>query len=370
MSKTMRQNKINSTLLSASILGAALLTSSNAFAVGTEAGTAINNTATVSFKRSNGTQADPVTADVSFNVDEIININSTAPSSNITINAGDSDAVINSYTVSNLGNASESITLTAAHAASSDFTPTGQNIYYQRSSATENTDKLDPTDTLYKAGDTILLAKDEVLTVYVTYDIPETALNSETATINFTASSTTPGASSASLGDVLAGQGTAGSNNEAIDAVVIQGKDDAIATYIIDLDSNSLQVSINKVIVGEKASGTVTNSAGASIATESFVPGAEVTYLVVVTVENGTATELVISDVIPENMNYKGSSVKMKSEVGGVIDIATTDFSTFTRPVAGSFSEPTDKQTGTVSVDFGNKAAGDYAIVLTAVIDN
>ncbi|MEH6450593.1 MAG: hypothetical protein V7765_18120 [Oleispira sp.] len=365
----MKNNQFSKLLASSAILGSALF-SGNVFAVGTEAGTAISNTATVNFKRSDGTQATPVTADASFNVDEIININSTAPSSDITTNAGDTAAVINSYTVTNLGNANESVTLTAAHAASSDFTPTGKNIYFQRSNAADNTDKLDPSDTLYAAGDIISLAKDEILTVYVTYDIPETALNTQTATINFTASSTTPGASSASLGTVLAGQGTVGSNNEAIDAVVIQGEDDAIATYIIDLDSNSLQVTINKVIVGNAASGTVTNSANVSSATTAFVPGAEVTYLIVVTVENGTATDLTISDVIPQNMNYKGSSVKMKSEVGGVIASTTTDFSTFTRPLSGTFSEPTDKQTGTISVDFGNKADGDYAIVLTAIIDN
>jgi len=364
----MKNNQFSKLLASSAILGSALF-SGNVFAVGTEAGTAISNTATVSFKRNDGTQATPVTADVSFNVDEIININSTAPSSNITTNAGDTAVVINSYTVSNLGNANESVTLTAAHAASSDFTPTGKNIYFQRSNAADNTDKLDPSDTLYGAGDIISLAKDEVLTVYVTYDIPADATNSETATINFTASSTTLGASSASLGDILVGQGTVGSNNEVIDAVVIQGKDEAVATFIIDLDSNSLQVTIDKVIVGGVANGTVTNSANVSAATTAFIPGAEVTYLIVVTVTNGTATELTITDTVPLNMTYKGSSVKMKSVTGGTIDIATTDFTSFTRPTAGTFSEPTDNNTGDISVDFGNQADGEYAIVLTAKIN-
>jgi hypothetical protein len=364
----MKNYQLSKFLASSAILGSALF-SANVFAVGTQAGTAISNTTTVNFKRNDGAQATPVTAAVSFNVDEIININSTAPSSNITTNAGDKAAIINSYTVSNLGNANESITLTAAHDGSSDFTPTGKNIYFQRSDATDNTDKLDPSDTLYGAGDIISLAKDEVLTVYVTYDIPASAINSETATINFTASSTTPGASSASLGAVLVGEGTVGSNNQAIDAVVIQGKDEATATFIINLDSNSLQVTINKVIVGGVANGTVSNSAGASSATTAFIPGAEVTYLIVVAVTNGTATELTITDTIPLNMTYKGSSVKMKSATGGTIDIATTDFSSFTRPTAGTFSEPTDKSTGDISVDFGNQADGDYAIVLTATIN-
>jgi hypothetical protein len=363
------KNKQFSTLLASSaILGSALF-SGNIFALGTEAGTAISNTATVSFKRSDGAQATPVTAAVSFNVDEIININNTAPSTSISINAGDTAAIINSYTVSNLGNASESITLSSAHDASSNFTPTGKKIYFQRSNAATDTDKLDATDILYVAGETILLAKDEVLTVYVTYDIPETATNSETAIINLTASSTTPGASTASLGDVLNGQGTVGSNNQAIDAVVIQGKDVAAATFIINLDSNSLQVTIDKVIVGGVASGSVTNSANVSAASTAFIPGAEVTYLIVVTVTNGTATELTITDTVPLNMTYKGSSVKMKSVTGGIIDIATTDFTSFTRPTTGTFSEPTDKNTGDISVDFGNQADGDYAIVLTATIN-
>lgn len=364
----MKYNQFTKLVASTAILGATLF-STNAFAIGTEAGTAISNTATVSFKRNDGAQATPVTAAVSFNVDEIININNTAPSSNISINAGETAAIINSYTVSNLGNANESITLSAAHAASADFTPTGKKIYYQRSSATVDTDKLDTTDSLYVAGETILLAKDEVLTVYVTYDIPSTALNSETAAINLLASSTTPGASNASLGDVLSGEGTVGSNNQAIDAVVIQGKDEATATFIINLDSNSLQVTINKVIVGGVASGTVSDSAGASIATTAFIPGAEVTYLIVVAVKNGTATELTITDTIPLNMTYKGSSVIMKSVIGGTIDMATTDFTSFTRPAAGTFSEPTDKSTGDISVEFGNQPDGEYAIVLSATIN-
>jgi hypothetical protein len=364
----MIKNRFSKFIASSAILGSALF-SGNVFALGTQAGTAISNTATVSFKRSDGAQATPVTAAVSFNVDEIININNTAPSTNIAINAGDTAAIINSYTVSNLGNADEAITLSAAHASSSDFTPTGKNIYYERSNAIAGNDTLDATDTVYVTGETILLAEDEVLTVYVTYDIPETASNSETATINLTASSTTPGASNASLGDVLSGAGTVGSNNQPINAVVIQGKDEAVATFIIDLDSNSLQVTIDKVIVGGAASATVTDSTSASNTTTAFIPGAEVTYLIVVSVTNGTATELTITDPVPLNMTYKGSSVKMKSVAGGIIDIATTDFTSFTRPVAGTFSEPTDKSTGDISVDFGNQADGEYAIVLTATIN-
>ncbi|CCK76486.1 hypothetical protein OLEAN_C23100 [Oleispira antarctica RB-8] len=364
----MKKKQFSKLLASSAILGGVLL-SSNVFAVGTEAGTEITNTASVSFKRANGVEADPVTAQASFNVDEIININNTAPSSSTTINAGDMGAVINSYTVSNLGNASESITLSAIHSSSSDFTPTGKNIYYQRSNATSDTDKLDASDKRYTAGEEILLAKDEVLTVYVTYDIPETATNAETAIINLTVSSTTPGASSAILGDVLNDQGTVGSNNQVIDAIVIQGQAEANATFIVDIDINSLQVSINKVIVGDIANGIVTNSAGDSTNTSAFIPGAEVTYLVVVTVKNGTAAELTIVDTVPENMTYLGSSVKIKSEDGGIIDIATTDFSSFTRPIAGKFSEPTDKGTGDITVNFGDQADGDYAIVLTAIID-
>tara|TARA_B110000008_G_scaffold221516_1_gene221902 strand:+ start:148 stop:1230 length:1083 start_codon:yes stop_codon:yes gene_type:complete len=359
----MKKNTFSKLLATSAILSSAMF-SASAFAVGTEAGTSINNTATVSF-----TNGETKTASVDFNVDEIINIINTGLPNNIVTNAGDTEAVINSYTIANLGNAEESITLAVSHTGSSAFIPTSGKIHYQRSTATENTDKFDPSDTTYTAGEEITLSKDEVLTVYVTYDIPSDAIKDQTAIINLIASSTTTGASAANLGDVLSDQGTKGSNGEAIDAIVIQGKAEATATFIIDLDANSLNVSIEKVIVGGVASGELTDSNNNSTTTSAFIPGAEVTYLIVVTVKNGTATDLTISDEIPLNMTYKGSSVMMKSEVGGVIDIATADFSTFTRPATGQLSEPTDKDTGTVSVEFGDTADGDYAIVLTAIID-
>jgi hypothetical protein len=360
----MKKNTFSKLLATSAILGGVLF-SGSAFAAGTDAGTAITNTATVTF--TNGESKD---ASVEFNVDEVINIINTGLPSNVITNAGDTTAIINSYTITNLGNAEESITLSVGHTASSDFIPTSGIIYYQRSTAAADQDKLDATDTTYTSGEVVSLSKDEVLTVYVTYDIPSDAVKDQTAIINLIASSTTTGASAASLGDVLINQGTKGSDGKDIDAIVIQGKAEATATYIINLDANSLNVSIQKVIVGGVASGTLTDSNDNSVTTTAFVPGAEVTYLIVVTVTNGTATDLTISDNIPNDMTYKGSSVIMKSEVGGVIDITTTDFSTFTRPVTGQLSEPTDNQTGTVSVDFGDTADGDYAIVLTAVIDN
>ena len=311
----------------------ATLGSLNATAAGTSAGSVITNTATVTYSvaSSQHTKSDSI----NLTVDEVINVDITS-TGNTDVTANENNAVL-AYQVTNLGNGSEDFSFT--NALSGDFNPTSVTVYYEPFNAGGNT--FDGTETTYTPGSSLTFSEDQSYVVYVVSNIPSTPASGDSATVTIEAVSQTPGASSAALGDILAGEGTSGS-----DAVVAiaQGRDSDAGNYNV----NDVSVTIDKTIAG------VTANVGGQVVNGQYIPGATVTYLITVVVTGGTAESLSIIDTVPTDMTYVANTIEK--------DDNTTTF-------AAEPDTAYDSLNRTVSVPFGNKADGTYRIRFNATIN-
>lgn len=376
-------NKFLTPFLTAGMVMGSAMLSSQALAVGTGAGTAISNTATVSFTR--GGSQDSEQASVSFNVDEIINVNVTAANASNNITNGDQNVAI-TYTVTNTGNGPESFKLFESIGAENSLplTQSDLTVYYDTSPAPIDFNPNPINKQLYTGGD-INIANDEFITVYIVTDVPNgAALNSKSELLITAVSQTEAGgvkAGESSFGTVILG---AGENSTNAIIAVDQGRDSASSDLTVTTfdPSKSLDVSINKIILGSNA--LVNNTA---TTTDQKIPGAVVTYFVKVVVKNDTATALSISDIIPANMTYVANSLRKQSAAGSIINTPTyiapalpaglpaiySNFAFLTDTNSDADGAETIPNTGKVTsikVDFGDLAPGEYAILLDATINN
>jgi len=378
------KNKNFSKLLASSAILSGVLLSSNVFAVGTEAGTTVENTATVSFSR--GGSSDSEQASISFNVDEIINVNVTGAVGSSNITNGDTDVSL-SYIVTNTGNGPEKFKLSDAIGATNDLPIANGDLTVYWVATALSDGSFDPNninENLY-IDDDINILNDESITVYIVTNIPNGAAENDLTDIVLTAVSQTEAAGikagDSSFGTVFE---SAGVNSTNAILAVNQGRDDAsselkVTTYD---PSRSLEVSINKTILGSSA--LINNS---NNVTGEKIPGAMVTYFIKVLVENDTATALSISDIIPADMTYVAASLRKQEAANSTINIPNyiapalpagtpATYSNFTAltddnsDVDGGETVPNTGNVESIKVDFGDLAPGEYAILLDATINN
>jgi uncharacterized repeat protein (TIGR01451 family) len=379
----MKNNRLSKFLASFAMLGSVLL-SGHVLAVGTNAGTAINNTATVIFTR--GGSANSQQASVSFKVDEIINVNVTAANVSNNITNGDENVTI-TYTVTNTGNGPEEFRLFDIIGVTNEL-PLSNNyltVYYVDTASSDGSfDPNNINETLY-TDTNINIINDQSITIYIVTDVPNGAALDSLTNLVLTAVSQTEAngiaASNSSFGDVIPG---AGENSTNAIIAVDQGSDDASSELKVTTfdPSQSLEVFINKTILGSSA--LVNNSA---TVTDQKIPGAIVTYFIKVTVDNQTATALSISDIIPTDMTYVAESLRKQKAAGSTINTPTyiaPELPTGTPATYSNFSALSDNNgdadggetvpnTGTVdsiNVNFGDLVPGEYAILLDATINN
>lgn len=377
-------NKQFSKLLASYAILSSAFISVNAFAVGTDAGTAISNTATVSFTR--GGSSDSEQASASFNVDEIINVNVTGTPASSNITNGDIGVAL-SYTVTNTGNGPEDFKLFDAIGATNNLPLTAGDlkVYYVATATSDGSfDPNDINETLY-TDTNINIINDESITVYIVSNVPNGAVEDSFTDLVLTAVSQTEAggikAGESAFGTVIP---SAGENSTSAIIAIEQGRDNASSELKVTTfdPSNSLVVKIDKTIIGSSA--LVNNT---TTVTDQKIPGAMVTYFIKVIVENDTATALNISDIIPSDMTYVANSMRTQSAIGSTINTPAyvapalpagtpATYSNFS-PVTDTNSDPDNAETipntGTVTsikVDFGNLAPGEYAILLDATINN
>jgi uncharacterized repeat protein (TIGR01451 family) len=379
----MKKKHLSKLLASSAMLGSVLF-SEIAFAVGTNAGTAINNTATVSFTRGGSTDSQQASA--SFKVDEIINVNVTAANVSNNITNGDQNVAI-TYTVTNTGNGPEEFKLFDIISATNDL-PLSNNdltVYFVDTASSDGSfNPNNINETLY-TDTNINILNDESITVYIVTNVPNGAVLNSLTDLLLTAVSQTEAngitASNSSFGDVIPG---AGENSTNAIIAVDQGSDDASSELKVTTfdPSQSLEVFINKTILGSSA--LVNNSA---TVTNQKIPGAMLTYFIKVTVDNQTATALSISDIIPTDMTYVAESLRKQEAAGSTINTPTyiapafpagtpatySNFSALSDDNGDTDGGATVPNTGTVAsinVNFGDLVPGEYAILLDATINN
>lgn len=319
------------------LLAAALcLGSSSAHAIGTPAGTSIVNRAEVTAMVS-GSPVTVVSLDDTVVVLEFLDVDVTLQSAgNVLVAPGEVDAV-QSFLVTNTGNGIDTISLVgnSAGIAGDDFDPTFKKLV------------LDDGDGIYEAGidpdyvpsvnDPILDANNPTATsivVFVLNDIPAGVTDAQLGLTELRATS--------SLGPAPPGTTTVGGGDGGIDAVIgtSGGTDSDLGTYEV----RTVAVSIAK-------SSSVQDLVGGT----NPEPGATITYQLVVTASGaGTASAVVISDLIPTNTTYVPNSMRLNGAIQTDADDSPTDESNFGVTAAN-----------TVTVALGDLLGGSPAQTIT-----
>jgi uncharacterized repeat protein (TIGR01451 family) len=312
------------------------LASNNAHAVGVAAGTAINNTAQVTYNV--GAVSTTATSNTStVTVAEIVDVVVTLQTPSVSVSSGDAQQEL-VYRVTNTGNGPETFRLVMTSVLGGDeFDPLAATpaIYFD----TDASGDLSPGDTGYVVGtnDPALLA-DGFVTVLVVNNIPATVVDGNRGFSRLTADSRT---GTGTPGTTFAGQGVGGT-----DAVIglTGGDSEATGQYLV--------------------AGITVNAVKSQVVLDQFggarpIPGARITYSIAVSATGtGTATTSVFTDNIPPNTTY----------VPGTLRLNTTALTDGTDADAGDFlATPTAR----VSVALGtlNQASGTQTVSFAVTIN-
>lgn len=287
---------------SALLAVASMLASLGAQALGTPAGTTIQNTAEISY--TVGTATLSATSNTtSITVAEILDVTVTLNSSTVIVTPGATQQAL-VFTVTNTGNGNESFSLAGLSTLTGDDfdpTPAATFIYLDTDGSGG-----------YSAGDTAYVpnTNDPTLTatgagsstrVILLNSIPTSVSDGQRGRSQLSASSRT---GFGSAGQLFGGQGDGG-----LDAVV--GTTGASAQMYGEYLVEALQISaIKSQSVADQFFGS------------SPIPGARINYQIVVSaVGTGSATSVTFSDQIPANTTYVPGSLMLNaaalSDTGG-----------------------------------------------------
>lgn len=310
--------------------------SNPASAVGTAAGSIIENTAIVDYELA-GTPLTLQSNTTTIAVAERIDVTVTLQSPQTLVTPGETGRAL-LYTVTNTGNGTEAFQLSIDSViAGDDFDPTPAvpAVYFD----TDGSGDFNAGDQAYTAGvnDPDLLA-DESISVFLVNDIPGSLANGQIGRTELTATAET---GTGAPGTVYAGQGDGGVN-----AVIGLTGGEAIDTG---------EYLVSDVLVDVLKSQLVADPFGGSEA----IPGATLTYTIVVNITSaGDATASVVRDTIPTFSSYVPNSLTLN---GGAISDATD----------GDAGEFDVSGTPMVVVRLGDltQADGPQTIVFQVVID-
>jgi uncharacterized repeat protein (TIGR01451 family) len=289
------------------LAAAALLALSAPFtahAVGTVAGTTIQNSAQVSYTVSGSPQT--TTSNVSsVTVDEIVDVVTSIASPTVTVTPGATQQEL-LFTVTNTGNGTETFSLAGLSTlGSDDFDPTPSStfIYFD----TDNSGDLSSPDAIYTPGlNDPVLAPDTNVRVLLVNDIPAGVLNSQRGRSQLTATSLTgvddPGTVFPQPGGAFAVLGTSGGDSGIFGEYLVG------ALQLTAVKSQTIQ----DQFLGDRP-----------------VPGARINYQIVVTATGaGTATASVLDDPIPANTTYVAGSLRLNGSA--LSDAGDADAGEFT----------------------------------------
>lgn len=343
---------------SCGIVALAVASATPAFASGTTAGSSITNTASISYSVGGVSQPSVNSNTDSFVVDRKVNLTVAEVGSATTVVAPGQTGAYTSFTLQNTSNAVLDFALTtaqtsggtAAHGGTDNFDVTGVTIYRDTNG-----------NNVYDAGtDTAVtyideLAADATVTLFVVGNVPAGRATGDVSNVRLTATGR-EGGTAGSMGAALVQ--TAGANTAAMDTVFADGAgvSDAArdAAHSDDDDytvaTATLTVSKSSSVVSDPINNTTNPKA---------IPGAVISYCIQVANASGgaAATSVSVSDVVPANMTYVASSIRLNGTV-------TSGVCNADGVAGGSFSA------GTVSGTIATVAAGDTrTLVFQATIN-
>jgi uncharacterized repeat protein (TIGR01451 family) len=268
-----------------------LLGISSAYAAGTNAGTSISNTATVSYTVNSVSQSDVTSTPATFLVDRKIDVNVTQAGVTTQPSAND---VATTFVVTNEGNAADSFTLQYSYVSGIDISASYRLIF-----DANNNGIYEPlTETTVIPNSTVVpFALDEARRYFVVSNIPNTATNGQTSLVNLTATTTTAatpaGPDNPAVVEVVYAEGAGPAYDGAISAV---------ATYTI----SSAVLALTKTVQ------VVSDPTGAVAPNAKAIPGAVVQYTITATNAPGagqSATGVNVTDAIPATLTYVLGSI-------------------------------------------------------------
>jgi len=331
-------------LFSAAFLVSFCLMKVDAAAVGTPAGTTINNVATVTYNDAVGTYTrnSNITA---FVVDDKVSFTLTAAdAANISITP--SGRAYMTYILANSGNARHDFTLAAAVNGVPGFVPTVNPLFYADAAGTI---PLPPDPNAGGLPSISNLAPDAAQTVYLFITAPATVADGQTISYVVTAEAYQPGnlgvaspppvkSSTQAAADAAIDKGTAPLTTYVVLADAFGNGGDAnrdgkYATIAKDGNSNTIGFKVQSSTLNIIKAVTVTDPKGTILP----VPGATLHYSLTVTAAgSGTALGTVITDPIPASTTYIPGTLRLNGTL--LSDTADSDAGNVGAAVPGSVS--------------------------------
>ena len=310
--------KLNKIIAALLLVSAAVLGSAPSYAL-TAAGTIINNTATVNFN-VDGVPAS-AQGSVDFTVQEIIDVSvAFTNASNIIVSSPDTDQVA-IFDITNTGNGSETFSFSLDNVASPaddfDFTLPAEAAIYIEDGTTPGFQITE--DTLYTGANNPVIASEASQTVYIVAQVPGGLANLAEGHLEFTAESTTAGAAGVAAGTALVGLGDTG-----VDAIVGTSQASSSDTAIYEVSAATVDITAEIIEVEDQFGGNI------------LIPGAEVTYLLTVTIGGGIAENTIVTDPIPNDTTYVPETVVLDGVP--LTDADDADSGNFNVTTAGAIS--------------------------------
>ena len=315
-------------LASASVLAAAALGATPAFAAGTASGTTITNNVSVAYKVATIDQTASAASN-DFKVDRKIIFTVAEVGSATTPVSPGSTVSVTTFLITNTSNATLDFSLTpsqlgtgsaGAHSNTDSYNVTNLAVYADTNA-----------NNSYDAGDTRIfvdeLAPDTSVRVFIVGDTPLGTPNGGVAAVRLTASA-------------LEG-GTGGSQGAALSQDNGANQEDAVDTVFADAGRDNSENALDDYTVSAASLTVVKTSTVISDPVNSsnykMIPGAVVEYCITVANASGaaTATNVSISDAIPGNTTFVGNSVYLDGDASCQNGSNTAD-----APAAGTLTMP------------------------------
>lgn len=297
--------------------------STNAMAAGTDAGTPVNNTATVSYQVGTVAQTPATSNTDTFVVDRKVNLTvdeTNSAATTVTLGMTGLGGSYTTFTLTNLTNDTMDFRLTATQSATGGAPAFGSvNDSFDLDSATFKIYVDTDNSGTFTAGDTEVtyidnLAEDDSKTLFVVGTVPNANLaNGSVATVTLTATAadkagTTASPSAAMTNDTTNDKATI--QNVFADAAA--NGDAALNGQASDKDDYILAAPT----VAVYKSSYVTNGNITDSSTLANTPGATVEYCIAVRNTGGAAATTVnIADIIPANTTYVAGSAYTEATV-------------------------------------------------------
>ncbi|MEE9273212.1 MAG: hypothetical protein V3U57_08110 [Robiginitomaculum sp.] len=374
----MTKLKLKLKLIRKGLLGTsaiALFAASNAFAVGTTAGTNVQNTFSLNYDVSGVAQTTIDTGPsgtnkpTEFTVDRMIDL-TVATAGKKTVAPGALDQEL-TFSVTNKGNDVQAYDFVLVNETGDNFDTTGLNITYYVDDGNNLCDASDitGTGTAYTPGSgaaSLDVAADATLCIIVDGDIAATVKDTNESKVSLVADTVEPTTAVAPLvagakviadadGNTLKGLAEnvlvdgAGTSNELANA----GDHSATGTYIVA--SSDLTATKAVTIFSQDGSGCTTIPGTPGTGAQYAIPGACVQYVITV-INNGktaAAAGIAITDILPDNLTYI-TGEKSTDLTGGTFTGPSTDTdcgsSTGACTISVSGSTLAASKTGTVTI--------------------